>query len=68
MQRDLSNITSIREMPTGLFWTRETEITPEEAQEQSAMLQVMPVAGTGYLLNEYAGETMLLAVPHRHRN
>ena len=66
MRQDDKPYKSIREFPAGLLWTRD-EPTPEEAQRMSSKLQAMPVAGTGYLLNEDEGE-FLLAVPKRHRN
>ena len=65
MSRDLDSITSIREMPAGLFWTREDDLPRAIAQQQSTILQLMPVHNTTYLHDE--GE-ILMAVPYRHRN
>lgn len=60
------NDDSIRKWPVGMFWTREDNVAPGEAQRLSFELRDMPVHGTSYLLED--GATYLLAVPYRHRN
>lgn len=66
MQKDESRDASIRRWPAGMFWSRDNELTQEQAVHQSERLRDMPVHGTGYLLDE--GETFLMSVPYRHRN
>lgn len=66
MQRKDDPYKTIREFPVGLFWSRENGLSPEEAHRQFTELQMMPVAGTGYLLNDDIA--YLIAVPYRHRN
>jgi hypothetical protein len=66
IQRNDDPYKTIREFPVGLFWSREDDLSPEEAARQARELSMLPVRWTEYLLEE--GELCITAVPFRHRN